>query len=91
MLVTDELEPRIQRLVDAGLSGTDILHGELKNMMYEAEQEYLPLEENADSDEEYEDTVRRLMLEGYLNALVSVYTLTYNLSFAIQERTAERG
>ena len=91
MLITDELEPRIQRLVDAGLSGTDILHGELKNMMYEAEQEYLPLEENADSDEEYEDTVRRLMLEGYLNALVSVYTLTYNLSFAIQERTAARG
>jgi hypothetical protein len=91
MLVTDELEPRIQRLVDAGLSGTDILHGELKNMMYEAEQEYLPLEENADSDEEYEDTVRRLMLEGYLNALVNVYTLTYNLSFAIQERAAARG
>jgi hypothetical protein len=91
MLVTDELEPRIQRLVDAGLSGTDILHGELKNMMYEAEQEYLQLEENADSDEEYEDTVRRLMLEGYLNALVSIYTLTYNLSFAIQERAAANG
>jgi hypothetical protein len=91
MLVTDELEPRIQRLVDAGLSGTDILHGELKNMMYEAEQEYLQLEENADSDEEYEDTVRRLMLEGYLNALVSIYALTYNLSFAIQERAAANG
>ena len=91
MLVTDELEPRIQKLVDAGISGTDILHGELKNMMYEAEQEYLPLEENAGSDEEYEDTVRRLMLEGYLNALVSVYTLIYNLSFAIQERARDNG
>jgi len=91
MLVTDELEPRIQRLVDTGLSGTDILHGELKNMMYEAEQRYLPLAEKADSDEEYEDTIERLMLEGYLDALAEVYTLTYNLSFAIQERTAARG
>jgi hypothetical protein len=87
MLVTDELEPRIQRLVDAGLSGTDILHGELKNMMYEAEQQYLPLVEKADSDEEYEDTIERLTLQGYLDALAEVYALTYNLSFAIQERT----
>ena len=91
MLVTDELEPRIQRLVDAGLSGTDILHGELKNMMYEAEQQYLPLVEKADSDEEYEDTIERLTLQGYLDALAEVYALTYNLSFAIQERAAARG
>ena len=91
MMITDELEPRIQRLVDAGLSGTDILHGELKNMMYEAEQQYLPLVEKADSDEEYEDTIERLTLQGYLDALAEVYALTYNLSFAIQERTAARG
>jgi len=34
---TTQLDPRLQKLVDLGESGTDILHGELKNMMYECE------------------------------------------------------
>ena len=36
---TTQLEPRLQKLVDMGESGTDILHGELKNLIYEAEKE----------------------------------------------------
>ncbi len=39
-MITTHLEPRLQKLVDLGESGTDILHGELKNLMYEAEKEY---------------------------------------------------
>jgi hypothetical protein len=35
------LAPRLQKLVDLGESGTDILHGELKNLMLNAETEYL--------------------------------------------------
>ena len=35
------LAPRLQKLIDMGESGTDILHGELKNLMLEAETEYL--------------------------------------------------
>ena len=31
------MDERLQKLVDLGESGTDILHGELKNLMYEAE------------------------------------------------------
>jgi hypothetical protein len=84
-----EVSPRIQKLIDMGESGTDILHGELKNMMYECEQVLIPLLENSDklgSDEEYDDTVNRLYNEGYMDALSAVYSLTYELAFAIDER-----
>ena len=86
---TTQLEPRLQKLIDLGESGTDILHGELKNMMYECEKILVPLLENSNelgSDEEYEDTVERLYNEGYMDALESAYALTYQLAFAIAER-----
>lgn len=86
---TTQLDPRLQKLVDLGESGTDILHGELKNMMYECEKILVPLLENSNelgSDEEYEDTVERLYNEGYMDALESVYALTYQLAFAISDR-----
>lgn len=90
---TTELPPRLQKLIDLDESGTDILHGELKNMMYECEQVLVPLLQNSNelgSDEEYDDTVERLYNEGYMDALTAVYALTYQLSFAIQERTKQR-
>jgi hypothetical protein len=76
-------------MVDAGLSGTDILHGELKNLMLVAEQE---LTELATEEEEggYSDamlSMQRTEAEGRLDALVEVYALTYQLAFAISERT----
>lgn len=85
------INPRLQKLVDLGESGTDILHGELKNMMYECEKILIPLLENSDelgSDEEYDDTVERLYQSGYMDALSNVYALTYQLAFAISERTS---
>lgn len=91
---TMELEPRLQKLIDMGESGTDILHGELKNMMLECENTLLPLLEQSNeigSDEDYEDTVQRLYNEGYMDALVSVYQLTYELAFAIDERRKKNG
>jgi hypothetical protein len=87
------LSPRLQKLVDMGESGTDILHGELKNMMYECEKELVPLLENSNnlgSDEDYEDTVQRLYNEGYMDALSAVYQLTYELAFAINDRRAQQ-
>jgi hypothetical protein len=91
---TTQLEPRLQKLIDLGEAGTDILHGELKNMMYECEKVLVPLLENSNevgSDEDYEDTVERLYNEGYMDALTSVYALTYQLAFAISERNKARG
>ena len=84
------LAPRLQALIDMGESGTDILHGELKNMMYECEQVLVPLLENSNelgSDEDYDDTVSRLYNEGYMDALTAVYQLTYEIAFAISDRS----
>lgn len=91
---TTQLDPRLQKLVDLGESGTDILHGELKNMMYECEKILVPLLENSNelgSDEEYDDTVERLYQSGYIDALSSVYLLTYQLAFAISDRIKSNG
>jgi hypothetical protein len=35
----DKLPPHLQRLVNADVSGLDIMHGELKNLMLIAEQD----------------------------------------------------
>jgi hypothetical protein len=89
-----QLAPRLQTLVDLGESGTDILHGELKNMMLECEKELIPLLENSEelgSDEDYDDTVQRLYNEGYMDALSAVYQLTYELAFAISDRNKANG
>lgn len=88
------LSPRLQKLIDMGESGTDILHGELKNMMLEVEQELVPLLQNSNelgSYEDYDDTVQRLYQEGYMDALTACYQLTYELAFAIGARNEARG
>ena len=73
------LSPRLQKLVDLGESGTDIMHGELKNLMYEAEREL----ENVS---ELQDQPTHRYLTGLLDAYATVYQLTYELSFAISDR-----
>ena len=88
-----QLEPRLQKLIDLGESGTDILHGELKNLMYKAEQEFLEaqrIEEENDYDDAMESMERKYW-EGQCDALEHVYGLTYQLAFAIQERTKKNG
>jgi hypothetical protein len=83
------MDSRLQKLVDMGESGTDILHGELKNLMYQTEQ---ALAEYTDHDnEQYDQTVDRLHLEGRLDAYVEVYKLTYDLAFAISDRAKANG
>jgi hypothetical protein len=73
------LSPRLQKLVDLGESGTDILHGELKNLMYEAEQELGNLSES-------QDHPAYRYLTGLLDAYATVYQLTYELAFAISDK-----
>ena len=80
-LNSTQLEPRLQKQIDLGSSGTDIMHGELKNLMLVAENMMLT-RSNKDHKKYW---------EGKLDALTEVYTLTYNLSFAINERAKQRG
>jgi hypothetical protein len=77
------LPPHLQRMVNAGVTGLDIMHGELKNLMLIAEQNLTSAIEREEETEEAMDSMERTMAEGYLEALVEVYQLTYDLSFAI--------
>jgi len=68
MIETAEALPEsIQRAVDLGISGIDIMHGELM------------------------DSMERKYWEGQLDALVELYRLTYDISFAIGARNEARG
>jgi hypothetical protein len=83
---TLELPAHLQRMVNAGVSGLDILHGELKNLMLMAESDLAEASEREQETEEAMDSMVRTECEGRLDALVAVYELTYQLSFAIGAR-----
>jgi hypothetical protein len=80
------LPPHLQRLVNAGVNGLDIMHGELKNLMLIAEQDLASALEQEELSEEAMDSMVRTECEGRLDMLVELYKLTYDLSFAIGAR-----
>jgi hypothetical protein len=80
------LPPHLQRMVNAGVSGLDILHGELKNLMLIAEQDLADALEQEELSEEAMDSMVRTEATGRLDTLVDLYNLTYQLSFAIGEK-----
>ncbi len=80
------LPPHLQRMVNAGVSGLDIMHGELKNLMLIAEQDLASALEQETLSEEAMDSMVRTECEGRLDTLVALYELTYQLSFAIGAR-----
>lgn len=87
------LVAEVQRLVDNGISGTDILHGYMKSLMYETDLVLAPLQENSEelgSDEDYSDTVDRLYNEGYMDALIAVNNFIIDLTYSIEERNRAR-
>lgn len=86
MMYSTNLEPRLQKLVDLGESGTDILHGELKNLMLEAETQFGYATEAEEESGEAMDSMERKYWEGQLDALTHIYALTYQLAFAMNER-----
>jgi hypothetical protein len=83
---TTELPAHLKRMVDAGVSGLDIMHGELKNLMLIAEQDLASAIEQEELSEEAMDSMVRTECEGRLDTLVALYELTYQLSFAIGAR-----
>ena len=71
-------------LADLSIPIHDLLHGYLKNAMYEAEVELVPLLENSSevgSGEDYEDTIQRLELTGRMDAYVQIYSTLTSLIF----------
>lgn len=86
MQAINELEPNLQKQVDVGSSGLDIMHGHLKVLLLEAEEQLALAQEEEDRTEEAMDSMERKYWEGVLDALGDVYALTYQLAFAIAER-----
>ncbi len=83
----------IRELLDLNLSGTDILHGELKNMIYEADL-HLNTCVKREEDTEYAntmDSMDRTYAEGYMDALIAVNHYVIDLTYAISDRSKSRG
>ena len=91
MHMTLELEPHVQKAVDHGISGTDILHGELKRLLVEAEEELIMAHQRENDSGEAMDSMERAFWDGRCEALEQIYTLTYGLAFAIEERAQRNG
>ena len=86
------LPPHLQRMVNAGVTGLDIMHGELKNLMLIAEQEFTDIS-TEEEEGDYSDamlSMDRTRAEGRLDALTELYQLTYQLSFAIGEKEGQK-
>ena len=81
-----QLTDTMQKAVDFGSSGLDVIHGELKWLMKEAEEQLELAQEAENKTGEAMDSMDRKYWEGQLDALSHVYQLTYALSFAISER-----
>lgn len=82
------LDPYLQKQVDHGISGIDIMHGHLKVLMLEAEAELTLAKQHEADSEEAMDSMERKYWEGQCDALAHLYSLTYDLSFAIAAREA---
>ena len=83
-----ELEPHLIRQIDAGSSGIDVMHGHLKTLMLDAEEQLDLCLKREEETGHAIDSMERTYAEGYLDALTSLYALTYNISFTIAEREA---
>jgi hypothetical protein len=83
-----ELPSHLQRMVNAGVSGLDIMHGELKNLMLIAERDLDMAIKAEEESEEAMDSMERTRCEGVVDTLVDLYNLTYQLSFAIGDKNA---
>ena len=83
---TTTLPHHLQRMVDLGMDGADIMHGELKVLMVEAEQHLEMAVAREEETEEAMDSMDRTYAEGYLDALSQLYKLTYDIAFAKGEQ-----
>lgn len=79
------LDPYLLKQVNMGMDGADILHGHLKTLMYEAEQQLDLCIEAEEESGEAMDSMERTHSAGYLDALTELYTLTYDIAFAKEE------
>lgn len=86
----DILPLHLQKLVNAGVNGIDIMHGQLKLDLLEAENEYTEIAKEEEEDD-YSDamvSMERKYAEGFMDAITYMYKMTYDISFAISAKEA---
>lgn len=76
------LDPYLQKQVDLGMDGADILHGHLKTLMLEAETQLELAIEAEEESEEAMDSMERKYWEGVTETYAELYSLTYEIAFA---------
>ena len=82
------LDPRLQKLVNLKIDGIDIMHGELKLRMLEAQAEFEECQ-RIEEENDYSDameSMERKYWEGMCDAYAAMYSLTYDISFAEAQR-----
>ena len=84
------LPPHLQRMVNLGMDGADIMHGELKVLMVHAEQQLEYAQEAEEESGEAMDSMERKYWEGVLEAYGELYKLTYDIAFAIGEKEGQK-
>ena len=80
------LPPHLQRMVNLDMDGADIMHGELKVLMLEAEQQLELAQQAEDESEEAMDSMERKYWEGVLETYAELYQLTYDIAFAKNDK-----
>lgn len=76
------LPPHLQRMVNLEMDGADIMHGELKVLMLEAERQLELAQVAEDESGEAMDSMERKYWEGVLDTYGELYGLTYDIAFA---------
>jgi hypothetical protein len=64
------------------MDGADIMHGHLKTLMVEAEQQLILAQDAEAESEEAMDSMERKYWEGVTEAYSELYALTYAIAFA---------
>ena len=82
------LDDHLQRQVDHGSSGLDVMHGYLKVLILEAEKELENAQEEEDRTEEAMDSMERKYWEGQVDCLSHLYSLSHALAYAIAAKAA---
>ena len=76
------LDPYLQKQIELGMDGADIMHGHLKTLMLEAETQLELAIEQEEETEEAMDSMERRYWEGVTETYAELYALTYEIAFA---------
>ena len=82
----ESIDSRLRKLVGLNVPAIDIMHGELKIAMLNAEEQLELAEEEEELTEEAIDSMERKYWEGQVDVLSWLYKMTYDITFLIQDK-----